>query len=247
MATLAPSTIDQDDVERFSAMAENWWDPSGPFAPLHALNPVRLSFLKDTLCAHLGRDPAALKPFSGLSILDAGCGGGLLCEPLARLGASVTGIDASPTNIEVAALHASQAGLEIDYRESTVEALRERAEPFDVVLAMEVVEHVSDITLFVEACADLTKPGGLLVGATLNRTAKSLALAKIGAEYVLRWLPAGTHDWRKFVKPAEFARMLRTAGLHVDKLGGIRFDPLRRRWSLSDSLDVNYMIVASKP
>lgn len=228
-------------------MAENWWDAAGPFAPLHALNPVRLGFLKDALCTHFARDPLSPRPLSGLSILDAGCGGGLLCEPLARLGATVTGIDASATNIEVAALHASQSGLEIDYREATVESLRDGTAPFDAVLTMEVVEHVSDIALFVEACADLTKPGGLMVGATLNRTAKSLALAKIGAEYVLRWLPAGTHDWRKFVKPAEFARLLRMSGLHVDSLKGIRFDPMRRRWSLSDSLDVNYMIVANKP
>lgn len=169
-----------------------------------------------------------------------------MCEPLARLGASVTGIDASATNINVAARHASQAGLEIDYREATVEFLREHAEPFDVVLAIEVVEHVADVALFVEACADLTKPGGVAVGATINRTAKSLVLAKIGAEYVLRWLPAGTHDWRKFVKPAEFARMLRTAGLHVERLQGIRFDPLRRHWELCDDLGVNYMIVATK-
>lgn len=246
MAGLAPSTVDQDDVERFSAMAEDWWDPSGPFAPLHTLNPIRLAFLKDSLCAHFGRDPLSSEPLSGLTVLDAGCGGGLLCEPLARLGAAVTGIDASAMNIEVAALHASQSGLAVDYREATVESLRGHARPFDAVLSMEVVEHVADITLFVEACADLTRPGGILIGATLNRTAKSLALAKIGAEYILRWLPRGTHDWRKFVKPAEFARMLRAAGLQVEKLQGIGFDPLRRRWELGADLSVNYMIVATK-
>lgn len=240
-------TVDPDEVARFAAMAEQWWDPRGKFRPLHELNPTRVKYIRDRALSHFGRDAGAgsLKPLAGLRVLDIGCGGGLLCEPLARLGAQVTGIDAATKNIEIARLHAGQAGLEIDYRVQTAEELVGR-ESFDIVLSMEVVEHVADPALFLKSCAQLVRPGGMLVAATLNRTARSYALAIVGVEYVLRWLPRGTHDWKKFLRPSELARGLRNGGLAVREIVGVSFNPINRSWSLSSDLAVNYMVMAEK-
>lgn len=246
MSSQTASTIDQQEVARFAALADEWWDPSGPFEPLHKLNPLRIEFIRDQICSHFDRDPMNAKPLQGLSILDAGCGGGLLSEPLARLGASVTGLDAAEENIAAASLHAEQMGLAIDYVCGTAESLAGQGKSFDVVLAMEIVEHVADVDLFTDACGNLVKPGGLHVCSTISRTIKSLALAKIGAEYILRWIPRGTHDWQKFLKPAEFARAIRSAGLSPDVLQGVSFDPVRRNWALTTDLSVNYMIAATK-
>ena len=208
---MTTSTIDPAEVAKFSAIAAEWWDPIGKFAPLHKFNPVRLGFIRDQAAAHFGRDARSLNPFEGLSLLDIGCGGGLLTEPMARLGFAVTGADASERNIGTARAHAAQSGLEIDYRATTAEALVEESQSFDVVLNMEVVEHVADVTAYLAACTALVKPGGLTLVATLNKTLKSLALAKIGAEYVLGWLPRGTHDWNRFVPPTELKRHCRKA------------------------------------
>lgn len=240
-------TVDQAEIARFSAMADAWWDPEGKFKPLHVFNPVRIEFIRDAILRHTGRPGGGLRPLEGIGLLDIGCGGGLLCEPLTRLGARVVGIDAAERNIEVARLHAAQVGLTIDYRCTTAEALVAQGERFDVVLSMEVVEHVADPDLFLKSVGDLARPGGLVIAATLNRTAKAFALAIVGAEYVLRWLPRGTHDWRKFLRPSELARGLRAGGLSVTQTTGVTFDPLRQRWSLSDDLAVNYMMVAVKP
>ncbi|MDF3073678.1 MAG: bifunctional 3-demethylubiquinol 3-O-methyltransferase/2-polyprenyl-6-hydroxyphenol methylase [Alphaproteobacteria bacterium] len=248
-STPAPAggTVDAAEIARFSAMAETWWDPTGQFKPLHVFNPVRIRFIRDTILQHLARDGGGLRPLEGVRLLDVGCGGGLLCEPLTRLGAQVVGIDAAERNIEVARLHATQSGLEIDYRATTAEALIEQGESFDVVLSMEVVEHVADPDLFLKSVGQLAKPGGLVIAATLNRTTKAFALAIVGAEYVLRWLPRGTHDWKKFLRPSELARGLRGGGLQIVQTTGVSFDPIRQRWSLSDDLGVNYMMVAVKP
>jgi 2-polyprenyl-6-hydroxyphenyl methylase/3-demethylubiquinone-9 3-methyltransferase len=241
--TDAPS-IDPAEVAKFSAMAAEWWDPTGKFAPLHKFNPVRLSFIRDTAAAHFGRK--GLKPFEGLSLLDIGCGGGLLCEPMTRLGFTVVGADASEKNVKTALTHAAGAGLAIDYRVASAESLVEQGAAFDVVLNMEVVEHVADLPGYLTACTRLVKPGGLMFVATLNKTLKSLALAKIGAEYILRWLPPGTHDWNRFVEPARLQRMLMDAGLKVIKTQGVSFDPLNWAWKLSGDMDVNYMVVAGR-
>ncbi len=238
-----PTTASAEEVARFQAIADAWWDAEGKFKPLHQLNPPRLEFLRDIAAAHFGRDIAAPAPFAGLSLLDVGCGGGLLCEPLARLGFAVTGIDAGEKNVAVARLHAEQSGLAIDYRNATPEQLEGQ---FDVVMSMEVVEHVPDVDVFLAAAAARLKPGGLFFGATLNRTAKSYALAIIGAEYVLRWLPRGTHDWKKFLKPSEFAAALRRAGVTVAGFEGIRFDLVHDCWRRTDSLDVNYLLHGRK-
>lgn len=241
------STVDDAEIRRFSAMAAEWWNPAGKFRPLHKFNPVRLAYVKETVAARFGRDPLDARAFEGLRLLDIGCGGGLLTEPMARLGAETVGADASETNIEVARLHAADTGLAIDYRATTAEALAAAGETFDVVLAMEIVEHVSDPPLFVAECARMVRPGGLLVMATLNRTLKSYALAIVGAEYVLRWLPRGTHDWKKFVTPDELAGMMTDAGLAIRDRTGVVYDPLRDRWNRSArDLDVNYMIVGEK-
>ncbi len=244
-STPASSAIDAE-LSKFAAMAETWWDPDGPFRPLHTFNPKRLAYIRDRAADRFGRDITARRPFEGLRLLDIGCGGGLLCEPMARLGFEVTGIDATEKNVRVAGVHAEQGGLDIDYRCATPEDLPGDGPTFDVVLTMEVVEHVADVNAFLNSCATLVAPGGLLIGATLNRTLKALALAKVGAEYVLRWLPAGTHDWRKFVKPSEFAAGLRAGGMTVDGFAGLTFNPLAGAWSLSRDLDVNYMIAAHK-
>jgi 2-polyprenyl-6-hydroxyphenyl methylase/3-demethylubiquinone-9 3-methyltransferase len=240
-------TVDAAEVARFSALAATWWDTRGKMAALHKLNPVRLAYIRDATCQQFGRDPKRVGCLTGLRILDIGCGGGILSEPLARLGASVLGADPSTTNIEVAKLHAAQSGLAIDYRATTAEALSDADERFDVVLAMEVVEHVADVDLFVRRCADMVKPGGLMVAATLNRTIKSFALAIVGAEYILRWLPIGTHQWDKFITPAELETTLEEAGLRVIGETGVVYVPFADRWRLSDDSDVNYMMVADKP
>jgi len=240
------SSIDPEEIRRFEAMADSWWDPTGPFKPLHKLNPVRLQFIREQVAAHWNRDSISLKPLSGLELLDIGCGGGLSCEPVRRLGALVTGIDPSTLNIGTAKVHAQQMELDIDYRATTAEALADAGMQFDVVLNLEVVEHVADVQAFMNACGQLLKPGGVMICGTLNRTVKSLLLAKIGAEYLLRWLPAGTHNWRKFLTPAELSHHLREAGLSVTMLQGISYEPLRGRWALSHDLDVNYMAVAVK-
>ncbi|MEW6255277.1 MAG: bifunctional 2-polyprenyl-6-hydroxyphenol methylase/3-demethylubiquinol 3-O-methyltransferase UbiG [Pseudomonadota bacterium] len=238
------TTIDAAELARFEALGETWWDPKGPMAPLHAINPVRLGFLRDVMVRHFSRDARGLRPLSGLRILDIGCGGGLLSEPLTRMGATVTGIDPAPGNVDVARLHAQASGLSIDYRAVPAEDLLAAGETFDVVLALEVVEHVADVALFVRQAGRLVAPNGLFLGSTLNRTAKSFALAIVGAEYVLRWLPRGTHSWDKFVTPDEFEAVLVAAGLEVTERAGLSFDPLRGRWSLSGDLDVNYFLAA---
>lgn len=241
------SSIDPEEVEQFSRIAEQWWDPRGKFKPLHQINPVRIGYIREHICRHFQRDSKAMQPFEGLSLLDMGCGGGLMSEPMARMGASVTGIDASEKNIKTASVHAQQSGLEIDYRANTAEALAETGAQFDVVLALEIIEHVNDPDAFVASCAQLVKPNGLLVMSTMNRTAKSMLLAKIGAEYVLRMLPIGTHDWRKFVRPDEMAQAMTLGGLCVSAMHGMVYRPLRREWVISESdLEVNYLMVGRK-
>jgi len=241
----ASSALD-DEVAKFAAMADTWWDPDGPFKPLHTFNPKRLAYVRDRAAERFGCDINQRQPFAGLTLLDIGCGGGLLCEPMARLGFQVTGIDATEKNTKIAAVHAEKSGLDITYRCATPEVLVAEGKTFDVVLTMEVVEHVADVNAFLASCGALVKPGGQLVGATLNRTLKAMALAKYGAEYVLRWLPKGTHDWKKFVKPSEFAAGLRAGGLTVDGMVGMSFNPISRSWSLTRDLDVNYLIAAHK-
>ena len=240
------SSIDPAEVAKFSALADEWWDPNGKFAPLHKFNPVRLSFIRDVAAAHFGRDARSIRPFEGLSLLDIGCGGGLLSEPMARLGFSVTGADASERNIATASVHAARSSLAIDYRATTAEALAQEGLAFDVILNMEVVEHVADLRAYLGACAGLVRPGGLMFVATINKTLKALALAKIGAEYVLGWLPRGTHDWNRFVEPAKLRVMLEETGLNILKTQGVAFDPLAWDWRLSSDVDVNYMVVTQR-
>lgn len=239
-------TIDNAEIAKFEKMAEDWWDPKGPFKPLHALNPIRIRFIRDQIIQHFKRgEPLKPLPLSGLRVLDIGCGGGLLCEPMARLGAAVTGVDAADRNIDVASTHAMRMDLPIDYRCAAAEELAAEGLTFDIVLNMEVVEHVADAALFISASAKLVRPGGLMVIATLNRTAKAYALAIIGAEHVMRWLPVGTHDWRKFVKPSEMARYLRAADMRIESLTGLAYNPITAEWSLNErDLSVNYMATA---
>lgn len=237
------SSIDAAEVERFSALAADWWNPKGKFAPLHRFNPVRLGFIRDEAALRFGRDVTRPRPFEGLALLDIGCGGGLLCEPMTRLGFKVTGVDASERGVGAARAHAEQQGLDIDYRNTTAEALlAEGAAPFDVVLNMEVIEHVADPGAFLRDTVKLLKPGGLMILATLNRTPKALALAVVGAEYVLRWLPPGTHDWKKFLKPAEILEFLRGAPVAVEGPFGVSYDVLAGKWGRSSDIDVNYMM-----
>jgi 2-polyprenyl-6-hydroxyphenyl methylase/3-demethylubiquinone-9 3-methyltransferase len=241
------STVDAAEVERFARIAGEWWDPVGKFAPLHRLNPVRLGFVRDRIASHWQRNALSGSPLHDLSVLDIGCGGGLLCEPMARLGGHVTGIDAAERNIATARRHAEGQGLAIDYRPVTAEAMAESGAQFDVVLALEIVEHVADVDLFLESAGRLVRPGGLVFLSTLNRTAKAWALAIAGAEYVLRWVPRGTHDWRKFLKPSEVVRGLRNAGVEAREIMGVVYSPLSRAWSLDRrDLDVNYMLYGSK-
>jgi len=242
----ASPTVDPVEVARFAALAADWWDPRGRMGMLHKFNPVRLKFIKAAACRQFERDPKRLDSLEGLRILDIGCGGGLLSEPLARLGAEVVGADPAEPNIEAAKLHAAGAGLALDYRATTAEALADAGERFDLVLAMEVVEHVADLTLFVQRCAEMVKPRGLLIGATINRTLKSFALAIVGAEYVLRWLPRGTHRWDKFVTPDEFEAALERHRLRLIEETGVVYDLFADRWQLAPDMDVNYMLAAEK-
>ena len=240
------ASIDRAEVARFEAIAATWWDPAGPMAVLHRFNPVRLAYIRDAACRHFGRDSKAPFPLADLTIVDVGCGGGVLSEPLARLGATVTGLDPAPTNVAVAQAHADAAGVRVDYRARTIEDVVAGGERFDIVLAMEVVEHVVDRTAFVATACAAVKPGGLLFAATLNRTLRSYALAIVGAEYVLGWLPKGTHDWEKFVKPRELADDVAAGGLTVTDTTGVVFNPLDGSWRASRDTAVNYMIAARR-
>jgi len=240
------SSVDPAEVERFGRIAAEWWNPRGKFRPLHKFNPVRLTYIKREVALRFGRDERALDALKGLSVIDIGCGGGLMAEPLARLGATVTGVDAARTNIEVAKLHADKSGLAIDYRCATAEAVAAGPETFDVVLALEIVEHVVDPAAFLSTCAGLVRPGGLLFVATINRTMKAYALAIVGAEYVLGWLPKGTHQWEKFVTPEEIEAAVTPAGLTVLDRQGVVFHPLRDEWRLSRDLDVNFMVLSGR-
>ena len=242
------SSIDPEQVERFSALAAEWWDPKGKFGVLHKFNPVRLAYIREKVGAHFGRDDKTARPFEGLRVLDIGCGGGLLCEPMARLGADVVGVDASEKNIGTASVHAEEQGLTIDYRATTAEALREAGEMFDVVLNMEVVEHVAEVDSFVADCAAMVKPGGLMVIATINRTAKAFFMAIIGAEHLLRWLPVGTHQYEKLVKPEELEKALAPTSMAIVDRCGVTFNPLEDAWKrVPNDLDVNYMVLAARP
>lgn len=240
------TTVDDAEVARFSALAGEWWDTRGKMAPLHKFNPVRLGYVRDQATARFDRNPKKLDCLKGLRILDIGCGGGILSEPLARLGATVVGADPSETNIEAAKLHAAASDLVIDYRCTTAEALADAGERFDIVLAMEVVEHVADVPLFVRRCAEMVKPDGLMIAATLNRTLKSFALAIVGAEYILRWLPVGSHQWDKFVTPNELEIAMEQGGLRSIDEQGVIYNILADRWQISTDTDVNYMIAAEK-
>lgn len=244
----AHGTVDSAEIGNFEAMAADWWDPNGRLRPLHDLNPIRLSYLKREICRRFGREEADTRALEGLSILDIGCGGGLLTIPLARLGAAMVGADAGAANIEAARVQAEKVGVAVDWRATTAEAIAETGETFDVVIAMEIVEHVADLPLFLREIAKLVRPGGLLFLATMNRTLKSFALAIVGAEYVLRWLPPGTHTWSKFVTPKELERAVEATGLEVLDACGMVFDPLRGSWSLRNGdLDVNYLMLAERP
>jgi 2-polyprenyl-6-hydroxyphenyl methylase / 3-demethylubiquinone-9 3-methyltransferase len=239
-------SLDPAEVEKFSKMAAEWWNPKGKFGVLHVFNPVRLAYIKEQVTARFGRDPFAREPLKGLRILDIGCGGGLLCEPMARLGATVVGVDPSEKNIKTASVHASEQELTIDYRAATAEDLAARGETFDVILNMEVIEHVADPASFTKTCCSMLKPGGLMFVATLNRTAKSFALAIVGAEYVLGWLPKGTHQWEKFITPDELKAWLSATATPVKAESGVTFHPLANEWRRSNDLGVNYMVVAQK-
>ena len=244
----APSTVDPAEIAKFEAMAAEWWDVNGKFKPLHMLNPCRLDYIIAQIGAQFNRDPQAIRPFEGLRILDIGCGGGLLCEPMARLGADVVGADAAERNIPVAQIHAEQMGLEIDYRVTTAEALADAGENFDVVLNMEVVEHVPDPQVYLNACAALVRPGGITITSTINRNPKSYMMAIIGAEHVMRWLPKGTHEWSKFITPDELFDMLGKAGLEPVDRTGFQFNPITWSWRLSArDLSVNYVTAAVAP
>ncbi|WP_169565994.1 bifunctional 2-polyprenyl-6-hydroxyphenol methylase/3-demethylubiquinol 3-O-methyltransferase UbiG [Sneathiella limimaris] len=243
-------SVDPSEISNFAAMADEWWDETGKFKPLHKFNPLRIGYIRDTVISHfnLVEEGSAipLKPLKGLRVLDIGCGGGLLSEPMARMGAEVVAADASQTNIKVASLHAEKSGLSIDYRHTTAEELAASGEQFDVILNMEVIEHVADLEGFAAACCSMVKPGGLMFVATLNRTMKSYALAIIGAEYILRWLPRGTHNWKKFLRPSEVVGLVRQNGLSVKDMTGATYNPLNSTWSLSRDFSVNYMICATR-
>ncbi|MCK1419837.1 MULTISPECIES: bifunctional 2-polyprenyl-6-hydroxyphenol methylase/3-demethylubiquinol 3-O-methyltransferase UbiG [unclassified Bradyrhizobium] len=242
-ATLPGSTVDAAEIAKFSKLSAEWWDPKGKMAPLHRINPLRLGYIRDAACRKFERNVRSLNCLGGLRVLDIGCGAGLLCEPLSRLGAQVIGIDPSASNIAAAKLHADKSHLAIDYRCTTVEEIDPR-ERFDIVLAMEVVEHVTDVGVFLKRCASMLKPNGLMVVSTLNRNWKSFALAIVGAEYVLRWLPRGTHEWSKFVTPDELAKYLLDNRLVITEQTGVVYSPFADKWTLSSDLDVNYMVVA---
>jgi 2-polyprenyl-6-hydroxyphenyl methylase/3-demethylubiquinone-9 3-methyltransferase len=241
------STVDPGEVARFAALADDWWNLSGKMAPLHKFNPVRLAFIRDQACAQFSRDAKRLDCLAGLSVLDIGCGGGIVAEPLARLRAQVTAIDPAAENVAAAKLHSEKNGLAIDYRAATIEEIVESGAAFDVVIASEVVEHVTNVDLFIGHAAKAVKPGGLLVVTTINRTLKSFALAIVGAEYLLRWLPVGTHSWNKFVTPGEIDRAIESSGLEVVEESGIIYDLMHDRWIASSDMDVNYMLAAERP
>ena len=247
MSDAAKTTIDQAEVDRFTAMAAEWWNPAGKFKPLHKFNPVRIRYIRDKAAAHFGRDANSHKPLEGLRVLDIGCGGGLLSEPMARMGATVIGADASERNIGIASTHAAQTGVTVDYRAVTAEQLAAEGEKFDIILNMEVVEHVSDVDFFITTCASMVKPGGMMLVATINRTMKAMALAIIGAEHVLRWLPKGTHQYEKLVRPEELEKPLTASGMQIDERTGVFFNPLMNQWNLSKDMDVNYMMLATRP
>ncbi|NSX53524.1 bifunctional 2-polyprenyl-6-hydroxyphenol methylase/3-demethylubiquinol 3-O-methyltransferase UbiG [Parasulfitobacter algicola] len=244
----AETTVDPSEIDKFEAMAAEWWDPNGKFKPLHMLNPCRLDYITKQIAADFRRDLNTDKPFEGLRLLDIGCGGGLLSEPMARLGATVVGADAAERNIPVARVHAEQSGLEIDYRHTTAEALVEDGEKFDIVLNMEVVEHVADPLAYLTACQRLLKPGGLHICSTINRNPKSFAAAIVGAEYVMRWLPKGTHEWQKFITPDELFELLKKAGLDPVDRKGFVFNPITWSWKVSErDTSVNYVTASVKP
>lgn len=246
MTTATAASLDPSEVEKFSKMAAEWWNPKGKFGVLHVFNPVRLAHIKEQVCARFARDPFARRPFEGLRFLDIGCGGGLLTEPMARLGATIVGVDPSEKNIKTASVHAAEQGLDIAYRAATAEALAAEGQLFDVILNMEVIEHVADPAAFVATCASMLKLGGVMFVATLNRTLKSFGLAIIGAEYVLGWLPKGTHQWEKFITPAELKGWLTANGLACMDESGVTYSPLRNEWRKSRDMDVNYMMVAER-
>jgi 2-polyprenyl-6-hydroxyphenyl methylase / 3-demethylubiquinone-9 3-methyltransferase len=243
----AGKSLDPDEVRRFAERAQDWWDPDGVFKPLHRIGPVRLTYIRNRLCKAFRRDPTASAPLAGLAILDIGCGGGLVCEPLCRLGADVTGIDPAADSIGVARAHAAGSGLAVAYETATAEALVQRGQTFDAVLLLEVVEHVADMPAFVATVAELVRPGGLLIASTISRTLKSYALAIVAAEYVLRWVPAGTHHWDRFVTPDELKLAMRRAGLMPEDVTGMIYNPLADEWRLGRDSDVNYFATATKP
>ncbi|MBB3563917.1 2-polyprenyl-6-hydroxyphenyl methylase/3-demethylubiquinone-9 3-methyltransferase [Rhizobium sp. BK512] len=247
MNEAAKTTIDQSEVDRFSAMAAEWWSPTGKFKPLHKFNPVRLAYIRDKAAENFSRNPKSAKPLEGLRVLDIGCGGGLLSEPVARMGAEVVGADPSEKNIGIASTHAKASGVTVDYRAVTAEQLAEAGEAFDIVLNMEVVEHVADVELFMNTCAGMVRPGGLMFVATINRTMKAAALAIFAAENVLRWLPRGTHQYEKLVRPEELEKPLVANGLEIIDRTGVFFNPLANQWNLSKDMDVNYMLLAKRP
>lgn len=240
-------SLDPAEVEKFSKIAAEWWNPKGKFAVLHVFNPVRLAYIKEQVTARFARDPFERRPFEGLRFLDIGCGGGLLTEPMARLGAEIVGVDPSEKNISTARVHADEQDLAIDYRAETAEDLAAKGETFDVILNMEVIEHVADPEAFVRTCSALLKPNGVIFIATLNRTLKSFGLAIVGAEYVLGWLPKGTHHWEKFITPEELEAWLQTSGLRQLDSTGVTFNPFKNEWRRARDMDVNYMLVAQKP
>ncbi len=247
MTQAAKTTIDQSEVDRFSAMAAEWWSPTGKFKPLHKFNPVRLAYIRDKAAENFSRNARSAKPLEGLRVLDIGCGGGLLSEPVARMGADVVGADPSEKNIGIASTHARASGVAVDYRAVTAEQLAEAGETFDIVLNMEVVEHVADVELFMNTCAGMVRPGGLMFVATINRTMKAAALAIFAAENVLRWLPRGTHQYEKLVRPQELEKPLAANGLEIVDRTGVFFNPLANQWNLSKDMDVNYMLLAKRP
>ncbi|PWE52177.1 bifunctional 3-demethylubiquinol 3-O-methyltransferase/2-polyprenyl-6-hydroxyphenol methylase [Metarhizobium album] len=246
MTDAARTTIDQTEVDRFSAMAAEWWSPTGKFRPLHKFNPVRLAYIRDRVAENFGRNPRSARPLEGLRVLDIGCGGGLLSEPVARMGASVVGADPSEKNIGIASAHAAQTGVTVDYRAVTAEDLANAGETFDIVLNMEVVEHVADVDLFMSTCAQMVRPGGLMFVATINRTMKAAALAIFAAENILRWLPRGTHQYEKLVRPEELEKPLAASGMEIIHRTGVFFNPLQNQWNLSPDMDVNYMLLAKR-
>ncbi|EPE95593.1 bifunctional 2-polyprenyl-6-hydroxyphenol methylase/3-demethylubiquinol 3-O-methyltransferase UbiG [Rhizobium grahamii] len=246
MSEAAKSTIDQDEVDRFSAMAAEWWSPTGKFRPLHKFNPVRLTYIRDKAAETFGRDVRSARPLEGLRVLDIGCGGGLLSEPVARMRATVVGADPSEKNIGIASTHAKASGVAVDYRAVTAEQLAEAGETFDIVLNMEVVEHVADVDFFLSTCAKMVRPGGLMFVATINRTMKAAALAIFAAENILRWLPRGTHQYEKLVRPEEIEKPVTENGLTIIDRTGVFFNPLSNQWNLSKDMDVNYMLLAKR-